>query len=400
MHRGGAHRDLREAPDPLAVGREPRYCLGMPDTIPEGGPRDPSEDDGPVRTTEPDLPPRNTLPDLDEAPPETPDEPAQPARPAKSWVYWLIGTLLFASVAGPLSFYFLVWRYRATAPQHIPAGTTFAARFDGRELYLYGPFREHVLSAFEDAPGVESYRDRIKSRTGIDLGSDVREVVVATMTGSSGVVLFGGRLGRTRREQDRFPEGLHAVLVEKGRSGFAMAGDVLVGPGFRVGQADDDTIIIATDDEILRAAMEPSDTWKTLGLSSSGAMSFTVQEPALAAAARNSPFGAGEALGRTERATGHLRLDKAKLYVDVVPKPGVGSEELARDIEAGLGAARALTLLLPDAYGEKKALGAARVRPRPETVMIETEWPREGIDGALESLGRALRVVLSGAPGS
>lgn len=371
----------------------------MPNTIPD------QDEPERGRATEPDLPARETLPD-GEPPPEA-EAPAEtealaeaeaPKKPLRSWVYFLVGGLLFASIAGPLAFYFFVWRYRPTAPQHIPTGSSVVVRLDGRELYLYEPFRKNVLSALEDQPGLESHVERIKSRTGVDLRSDIREIVLATTTGKSFVIILGGRLGRTRIEQQPFPEGVYTVLTEKQLPGFTMDGPVLVGPGFRMAQAEDDTVIIGTDEEIVRAALEPSDAWMALGLSSSGAMSFVVDSPALAAAGRTSTGALAQALGKTERVTGFLRLDKAKLYVDVIPQTGVRSEELGPDLDQALSEARALSLLLPDAYGAKGALASARVKPRPETVMIEAEWPREGIDEALERLGAALRTVLAGAP--
>ena len=52
----------------------------------------------------------------------------EPKRPKSSWPYFLIGGLLFMSVAGPLIFYFFVWRYRPTALMHIPQGTSVAVR--------------------------------------------------------------------------------------------------------------------------------------------------------------------------------------------------------------------------------------------------------------------------------
>ncbi len=377
----------------------------MPNTIPD------QDEPERGRPTEPDLPARETLPDLDEtnlegqdagpdapseAEPQAEAEPTAPPKPPKSWVYFLVGGLLFASVAGPLAFYFLVWRYRPTAPQHIPQGSTVAVRLDGRELYLNEPFRKHVLGALEDQPGLESHVERIKSRTGIDLRSDVREIVLATTTGQSFVVILGGRLGRTRIEQQPFPEGVYTVLTEKQIPGFTMEGAVMVGPGFRVAQAEDDTVIIGTDEEIVRAALEPSEAWKTLGLSSSGAMSFVIDSPALTAAARTSPAALADALGKSDKVTGFLRLDKAKLYVDVVPSSGVRSEELGPEIDEALTEARTLSLLLPDAYGAKGALASARVKPRPETVMIEADWPREGFDQAFERMGSVLRTVLAG----
>ncbi len=284
------------------------------------------------------------------------------------------------------------------AVQHIPIGTTVAIRFDGRELYLDERFRKQVLSPLEDAEGVNSFAERIKSRTGIDLRADVREIVFATTNGKSFVVLLGGRLGKTRLEQDRFPAGLHSVLTEKGVPGFSMDGDTLVGPGLRVAQSKDDTVIIGSDAGIIDDAMDTSDTYKKLGLASSEAMSFVIDSPAISSLAKTTPGSAGTALGKADRISGYFKLGKSKLFVDVVPSQGVNSETLGQDLDAALVEMKTLSLLMPDNFGEKAALAAARVKPRPETVMIETEWPREGVEKIFAKAGEALKLVLSGQP--
>ncbi len=377
----------------------------------------------PARNTEPDpilqahapRAARSTLPDLEAAaPPEEPqpeddDEPgfrdggpevdaaahaAKMAVRRRGWVYFLVGGLFFAALTGPLLFYFFVWRYRPTAVQHVPEGTTAAIRFDGNELYLFDPFREHVLSVFSESKGLATRAERMKRWTGIDIRSDLREVVVATSSGEGYVVLLGGKFERTRLSQDKLVVGLKKFFDEEGVSGFTTDGDVLVGHGIRLAQADDSTIVISTHEEGLRAAMEPSDAWMKLGLASSGAASFVIERPALAAAARSLPPGAADPFAHADHVGGFLKLGReATLYVDVIPSAGTDPEALSREVESALDAARLLMVLLPDTIGEKAALSNAKVKPRATSVMVETTWPRDGLDRGCRTVGAALRAL-------
>jgi len=339
---------------------------------------------------------RDTAIDVSEPAVDPEDAPPAPKTVRRSWVYLLVGGLLFAALAGPLLFYFFVWRYRPTAVQHIPAGTTAAIRFDGNELYLFAPFRENVLSVFDDAQGTADRAEHLKSVTGIDVRKDVREVVVATTSGDGYVVLLGGQFQPPRLSQDRFVPGLQKFFTEEGVLGFSLDGDVLVGHGVRIAQADDSTIIIATHQEGLAAAMDATDAWTKLGLASSGAASFVVDRPALSAVGRSLPPGSAAALTNAEKLTGYVMLgDSPTVYIDLIPHEGTEPEALAKNVDDAVDGARVLTLLLPDSFGEKDALASVKVKPRAKSVMIEASWPKSGLEKATQLLGSALRTVFA-----
>lgn len=329
------------------------------------------------------------------------DEPARDdERPEKKTgrpiLYAALGLVLFTALAGPILFYFLVWRYKPTAPLHIPAGTNLALRIDAKELYLFEPFRKSVLGVLEDAEGVKSRAARLKKETGIDLRSDVREIVVASPDGRRFVVLLGGYFTQARMNRASVTEGLRTFLTEEGVEGLSLDGDVLKGPGgIEIAQAEDTTIIVASDDEMLKAAREPSDEWTKLGLTSSGAASFAIEEAAFAHAAKGlEDLGGASLLAHTERATGFLKLGaRPELTLELVPK-SIGSEDMAKETEAALADARLLTMLLPDVFGEKAALATAHVKPRTSSVMVTTEWPKEGLEAGMRWLGDGARAIL------
>ena len=370
----------------------------MPNTLVDGT--------GPTQHAFP-VPPQKTLPDGGEDPTETP--PSDPAVNKKktrgSWMYILIGGLLFMSVAGPLAFYFVVWRYRPTALMHIPRGTNAALRFDGRELYLYEPFRTHVLGAFDDAANKAGRADRLKKHTGLDVRKDIREVIFATSFGDTWVVLVGGNF--SSRAKTKFTLGLSKFLDEEGVPGFKRREDgVLAGPLY-VAQADDSAIIIANSEETLGRCMEPNETYQDLGLASSGAMSFVIDRPVFEAATgpnsmvKGSPFGSFgsvlEAASQTEKMTGHLALGKdVEFLLDITPTRGSTPEGLSKEYENVQSQARLASMFfLPDFGGLTEVALNAKIKPRAKSVMVEAPWERKKFDAFLERVGKTIREAFS-----
>ncbi len=371
------------------------------------------------RNTEPDLElqtARKTLDDVENVSPATEeqravdvdsdDEPdaadgphappgTEPTKP-KPALFIILGTVIFIALAGPVLFYFFIWRYKPTAPQHIPSGTNLAVRIDAKELYLYAPFRNNVLSVLEDQPGVKSRASRLKKLTGIDLRSDLREIVIASPDGVRFVVLLGGYFTQARMSRANVTQGLLDFFSEEGIPGFSLEGEVLKGPGgLEIAQAEDTTVIIASDDDMLKASLHPSDDWMSLGLVSSGAMSFVVETPAFAQAAKTlSGFGDTSILGHTKRATAFMKLGGSpELDAELVPD-GVDSEVYAKEVETALANAKLLTMLLPDVFGEQGALAAARVKPRAQSVMVTAPWPADRLEAGTKRLGEAGRALL------
>ncbi|NUP13177.1 MAG: hypothetical protein HOW73_44630 [Polyangiaceae bacterium] len=378
----------------------------------------------PVRATLPDIDPNASEEDAEAQQPEGEQSPGDgapaPAPKRRNVLFFVIGGLLFVALAGPLVFYFLVWRYRPTAPQHIPAGTTLAVRFDGRELYLYEPFRKHVIGSIDGSDKAKSRLDRIKKHTGVDLRNEVREIVFATMNAESWIVLVGGNFdaGRARK---KFVPGLKTFLEEEGVQGYTVEDGVLKGPVLRIAQADDTTILIANNDEILRAATDPSDAWQELGLASSGAMSFVIDRGAFDAVSKNPSekvsgvlppalaIGAlalvtpetldhvSDASKSTQKMTGYLDLGKGpKIMADIVPTTGTTPGALSDKWQTVQTDAQGMRDVLTSFYsaGLAPAMLDAKLKPRNETVMVTIQWERKELDAGLEKLGEKIRETL------
>jgi hypothetical protein len=328
---------------------------------------------------------------------ETATEAETKPKKPRATIYFVVGGLLFLAMAGPLIAYFLVFRYQPTAVKHVPAGTNMAVRIDAKELYLYKPFRDNVLSVLNDAPGVKSRGDRLKNLTGIDLRSDLREIVIASPDGQRFVVLVGGFFHEARFNRADVVKGLGKFLTEEGVTGLSLKNGVLLAPGgIEVTEADDSTIVVANDDDLLKASLQPSEEWTNLGLAGTGAMSFTIQTSALDhMRASLSAFDDSVVLSHTDRVTGSLKLGASpELSMELVPRT-VTPEALSKEAETALADVKFVELLLPDEMGEHAALASAKTKPRVASVMVTASWPPAGLEAGMKRLGQALEGVLS-----
>lgn len=404
------------APGPHSARAQNTILDGTPSVLPEATTSEPETapeaSGGPLRNTMPDaLDAEKTSTDSEGEEPREPLAPTMPPAPPKkrrNWLYIAIGSLFLTALIGPVAWYFVVWRYRPTAPHHIPAGTTIAVRFDGRELYLYEPFRKNVLGSFDGSEKSDKRAAKLKKLTGVDLKTDVREVIFATKTADSWIVLIGGNFD-TGRSQKKFATGLKTFLDEEGVPGYTVEAGVVKGPVLRIAQAEDGTILIANNDEILRAAMDPGDAYKDLGLSSSEAMSFVVDRaafdglskqagdrfPALQLFAPDKVTRLSEACQKTQKMTGFLSLSKKdpKLTADIVPVSGEEPAALSSKWETVQSDAKQLGGFLPEVPGVpvKESLEAVKFKPRNKSVLVTIVWEKKTFDAALADLGKKLR---------
>lgn len=373
-------------------------------------------------------------------PPTIRDEPAPPPKPPSKRRGCLVGVALASllTVAGVAAFiYFYFIHYEPVAQRHIPGNANLAARVSATDIAVFGPVRKHLWpllfeQAFSSDGAPEqkgpSRAQRIRDATGVNLATDVREVIVASVDATSWVLIAGGRIA-----EGRFIDGIEKISRDEGWVGWRREGPLFVGPdpsavdaqgrptskGSRmvIGQADDGTIIVGTDVDIVNAALPATDEWKRLGLPEDGAVTFALTDAAwggvsgalgsgLAGGALGKPvalpglpaLSSGLSLGRITRATGRLTLGNSPtIVVRIEPVAGQDPAPLAADIERTLGALRILLLLAPDVAGEKEAIAATRVAAEGGVVTVTTPWPYEGLDRACERLARVLREALQKA---
>ncbi len=156
----------------------------------------------PPRLTELDIEtdePRLTEIDPIPAQPRPPSPPMPRSRKIAIALSILAAVLLVAGVA----VYLFVVRYEPLARRHIPGNANLVARLDLADVALFAPVREHLWplvfeGAAGDAPKGKTRADRVNAATGVNLAADVRELLVASVEGSSFVVIVGGKIPRGR----------------------------------------------------------------------------------------------------------------------------------------------------------------------------------------------------------
>jgi hypothetical protein len=189
---------------------------------------------------------------------------------------WLAALLAAVAAAGAYVAYVELLHYRRSAAEHLPASAVFAARLDVEQVLLFEPVRRHLLPLIEVLPPAPAQRDRAEQETrlarlraaGLNLGLDLREIVVATTADRGWLIVLGGLFPRTG-----MLDVVERMLHEENARGWARQGDrlELTSSGMALAQAADGTLILASGSATLAAALPPSTRYLELGLAREGA---------------------------------------------------------------------------------------------------------------------------------
>jgi hypothetical protein len=327
--------------------------------------------------------------------------PTVKQRPWRRIALWIGVAVVVALLCGSgVAWWFLrQLQYEPTAHRHIPDGTNVVVRADAAKIVLFKPVREHIWPALwerrkdapEPPPGQQPRLERLKEETGVALPRDLRELIIVSVDATSWAALIGGPFPK-----GRFVPGLHRVLKEDGLPGWSLSGELLVhvlGPA--VAQADDGTLIIGSDADIVRAALPAEDHNVEIPLPIEGALSFLINKKAWGGAVSRLPLMLPglDTLSKVEEARGTLTLsEQPQLGIDVVPSAGTGADQLSQDIGRVITSLRRMSLVVPsDLAGAKQALRDATVEPRGSVVHIAAPWPYQAIDDTLKRVGEAIR---------
>jgi hypothetical protein len=296
-------------------------------------------------------------------------------------------TLAVLIVGGAVGLFWFVFRYVPVAHEHVPANANLVVRLELSELALFAPVKKQLLEARED-PAAKERAARLSKATGI-APTDLREAVIATVDGQAWLVLLGGRLSK-----GRFVDGMAEYFASEGRAGWTRKGPLLVGPtGIALGQADDGTLVIATNAALAEVALPAAQPAARLALPPRKAVTFVATREAFAGASGMSLVPGLDALRRVARADGDLSLgDKPTFDVRLSPAPGESPAALAESLRALLVAARAV-LLFSDPAELSPIVAGAEVKVDGELVRIVAPWPLASIEAAL-SKARAARSPL------
>jgi len=290
-------------------------------------------------------------------------------------VFAVFGASLAVAFAGGLFIYFRFVAYGRVAARHLPDDTVLAARIDVETLLIADPVRTRQLPVFDQgvASGAQlkPRHDRLRAHIGVELGRDLREIVLSV--GDAGwVLVFGGKFPKS---------GMIAALcttLEEEHTPFELSEGVLrVQNGPAIGQASDGALIAASDPARLQAALRGGDAYLRLGLPPEGAGGFAlvVRNP--------SPPG----FEHFERVSGSLKFaEQVVVDVGVRLRPGASPEPtgIARAF-ATLGAAA------PPASMARRSLEHAEIQPhRADEVGAKLSWTRAELDAGAAWLASLL----------
>ncbi len=284
-------------------------------------------------------------------------------------------TLAFAFVGGVL-IYFKFVAYGRVAARHLPADTQLAARIDVETLLISDPVRARLLPLFDQGLAgrteLKARHDRFRAHTGVELGRDLREIVLG-VGGSGWVLVFGGKFPKSG-----LIAGLQTTLAEE-KTPATLDGDVLqVENGPAIGQASDGALVVASDQARLRAALTGGPAYLKLGLPPEGAGGFAYLVPAAAAPPGFEHF---------QRVSGSLTLGaqmEADVAVQLRPGAAAAPSEIAQAFATLGGAA-------PERSGARNPLQHAEIQPRhAEEVSAKLSWTRPELDAGADWLASLL----------
>ncbi|MCC6527003.1 MAG: hypothetical protein IT373_30430 [Polyangiaceae bacterium] len=338
----------------------------------------------------------DTVIDEGEPVPPTEDEARRPPAKRSAWrpVFLALGLLALVAGGVGLYLYFFKWRDTWTAHLHVPENASVAFRADGKQLWLYAPFREQVVAAVEAERGKEpdtaakKLVRRIEAETGVDF-SELRDVIVASVDAVSWVVIAAGKF-----PSSGVVEGFDRALAAEKITGYARDGNTLsFGKGLTVAQADDGTLIVATTASLALAAL-PASEGVRVPLPVKGAVSFLVNQRAWAGLLALIPpqiplVGAANAV---EQASGTLTLgDAPRLEIEIEPKAAAQLESLKKDFDLAQAGLRLLLTFSGPLYGARDAIRNATIEVKGGKLVLAGPWPPEGLDEACKRLADLIR---------
>ncbi|MEI9940154.1 MAG: hypothetical protein WDO69_23280 [Pseudomonadota bacterium] len=289
-------------------------------------------------------------------------------------VFTVFGLSLALAFVGGILIYFQFVAYGRVAARHLPDDTRLAARIDVETLLISDPIRARLLPLFDQGVAradLKARHDRFRAHTGVELGRDLREIVLSVSDGGW-VLIFGGKFPKSGLVQ-----GLQTTLAEEPTPSVFEDGVLQVQNGPAIGQAADGALVVASDVARLRDALRGGQAYLQLGLPPEGAGGFALRviEPI--------PPG----FAQFESVSGSVQLGQ-EVEVDVAVRLRAGASSEPTGIAAAfatLGAAA------PPESAARRPLEHARIQPHREgEVGVQLSWTRPELDRGVEWLANLL----------
>jgi hypothetical protein len=315
----------------------------------------------------------------------------------------LIAVGLFA-VAGVIAYvaYERLLHYERVAALHIPQNAAWAARLDVERVALFEPVRKHLFPLVQGAASAEAgspqpaesaqLMEALRRKAGLNLGLDLREIVVAGLPDWGGWVLVLGGLFPDRTD---LLVRISEVLFEQVGLPIRFEADsvLLLPGGHAFAQAGDGSLLLASSPELVRAARASSQRYVELGLGKEeGVGGFALQVRELGSLT-GGLLGL-TSLGSVERVRGSLQSEaNGRLGVRVELSTLGAAPALAQNIQSSIQSMQMMFGLVSAAdWAEARALVTrAEVRATPEnTVLLSSFWESAELDRACAALSRWL----------
>jgi hypothetical protein len=333
---------------------------------------------------------------------------ANPSRQGLSWRIVAAGfaALLLVGLGIAVVIYFRLIRYERAAAQHLPGSTTLALRVDVEQVHFYEPFRKNILPlanqgrAAQRPTQVLSARvQRIQDKTGIELGVDIREFVLALGADPSDwLMLVGGKFPKSG-----VVRGMSAVFAEEGIAN-QLAPDersLTLATGIAFGQASDGVLLMASNQALLQSALPIQERYEELNLSIETPAAFAGVGEALRVLPDWLGIGAPAepaVLGAVAGVSGIVRLSPApRLEALLRLRAGSDVTHLRSKLQNRLSGPNS-EKTLPSARlqsGEQSGLPRLEVSVAgPQVLRIVTAWDTQDLEQAAANLARWLRTSL------
>jgi hypothetical protein len=188
-----------------------------------------------------------------------------------------------AAGAGAWVAYARLVHYRRCAVEHVPPGAELVARLDVEQVVLFEPVRRHLLPLIDRLPlgnagaPAQDRMSRLRREAGLNLGLDLRELLVATAPGDRWVLVLGGLF------QQGLVPAVARELTDEAATGWRRAGDALefTPSGAAFAQASDGALLLASDRALLEASLPSSTRFRDLGVEREGAGSALIPSSVL-----------------------------------------------------------------------------------------------------------------------
>lgn len=289
--------------------------------------------------------------------------------------------------------YWVLVRYDDKVARHVPNEAIAALRLDVEQVVLYEPIRKHVFPVVDGAKTNAARLAKLKEATGVNLGMDLREIMVAVLPQGRYVAAVGGLFPTSdllRKTLTVLPSDHGCTLTG------ARLACPLVGGSVWFEQAQDGVVVMSNSEGWLDAALVPNDQsqarWE---LGQAPIALGAAWEHALADLPVSlSVLGLPEWL--SELRSVFLSADLGDPLAVQLELQGLTASR-TESVRSWLQQLQALAGLVrgPDVAGEREAFARATVESTPEGgVALRTQWQRKDVDRAARAFADWLERLL------